>query len=361
MESGTFVGTTMESIRLNGRRFNRGETDQIEPKDFPGLSAGSVIAISEFLNEWWNNQPFIEVQTSGSTGTPKTIRLPKKSVEASADKTIAFFGLKPNTNILLCLPVRYIAGKLMLVRAIRGELNVVLAEPDLNPLENLNAPVDFAAMIPAQAIAALNDPENKQKLLGIHQILLGGAPLEPIVEEELAKLPNRFFHSYGMTETATHVALREIGKSSYYRALEGVRFEADQRGCLVIHAGHLPEKIITNDLVELHDENSFTWLGRFDNVIISGGIKHIPERLEAKLAPLINGAFYVTSAAEPVLGQKLVLVIEGMPWDEDQLYGFHQRASEVLTRHEIPKEIRFQQNLTRTETGKVKRNQGRIT
>src|SRR5690606_18983765 len=155
-----------------------------------------------------------------------------KTVAASADKTISFFRLKRGQNALLCLPCRFIGGKLMLVRAIRSGMNLEVVNPNLNPIQQLSSPVDFAALIPAQVAAALKKESARIRLENIPQVLLGGAPIDSGLEKQLAALPNRFFHSFGMTETATHVALREIGMEEEYSALEGVVFSLDDRGCL---------------------------------------------------------------------------------------------------------------------------------
>lgn len=346
----------MGSILLNGREVTPQSLEQLHPEIFDGIESEVLLEISIFLKEWWNDADHITVQTSGSTGTPKEIQLSKKTVAASADKTISFFGLNSEQRVLLCLPCKYIAGKLMLVRAIRAKLNLVLVNPDLNPLEQLQQDVDFAAMIPSQVMNALNQSETKKRLAKIPQVLIGGAPIDPSLEKDLAKMSNRFFHSYGMTETATHVALREIGESEMYQALEGVRFSTDERDCLVIEADHLEEPISTNDLVELEDDQRFKWLGRADNAIISGGVKHIPELLEKKIAVHIPAPFIISGIQDRELGQKLILTIEGEPWTEDRVQSLRDKLSITLQRYETPKEILFQEKFERTATGKIKRS-----
>lgn len=318
-----------------------------------GLSKTHWTVIQSFLLEWWNDNDFIEVRTSGSTGKPKKIKLLKKTVAASADKTIAFFGLQSNNRALLCLPVQYIAGKLMLVRAMRCGMRLVATEPSLHPIAELQEPVDFAAMIPTQVSNALEDEIAKNRLAKIEKVLIGGAPLEPKLEKRLQALPNRFFHSYGMTETATHVALREIGKDAPYSALLGVRFSADERGCLMVDADHIAERIVTNDLVEILDHQHFRWLGRIDNAIISGGLKHLPEVLEQKIAAFVAPSFYIKGEPDALLGQRLVLVIEGPPLSAAQCEALRDQLKTVLTEHQIPKAIRFEKNFNRTETGKI--------
>lgn len=348
------MGTTMADLWINGQPIAHDTVAGLEPTQV-GLSKTYWTAIQSFLLEWWNDKDFIVVRTSGSTGKPKEIRLLKRTITASADKTIAYFGLRANDRALLCLPVEYIAGKLMLVRAMHCGMHLVVVEPSLHPLAELSERINFAAMIPPQVSAALEDKTTRNRLAEIGTVLIGGAPLEPQLETHLRALPNRYFHSYGMTETATHVALREIGKDHQYSALPGVRFSADERGCLVIDADHIPERMITNDLVEMVDSQHFRWLGRIDNAIISGGLKHLPEVLEQKIVPLVTPSFYVTGEPDEVLGQKLVLVIEGSVWPEEKCDHLRERLKNVLTEYEIPKDIRFEKNFHRTATGKIQR------
>lgn len=342
----------MGSILLNNKLFHPQNLDEIKPANFKGVDADVLAEIRNFLTEWWDDSTCIAAQTSGSTGAPKIIHLSKKTVAESADKTISFFGLNSGHNALLCLPCRFIAGKLMLVRAIRSGMNLVIVNPNLNAIQQLSSPVDFAALIPAQVAAALKKESTQNRIIKIPQVLLGGAPINSGLEKQLAALPNRFFHSYGMTETATHVALREIGVEEEYSALNGVCFSLDDRGCLVIKADHIGQKIATNDLVKLNGKKSFTWLGRIDNAIISGGLKHIPELLEKKLAGLFDVPFYIKGIPDPELGQKLVLVIEG---DESKFKYLPNKLESVLQRHEVPKKIQFKEKFKRTENGKVLR------
>lgn len=354
MESRRPLGTAMADLRINDQRISPDSISNVELLA-PKLPTSVIEDIRLFLKEWWDDREFIETKTSGSTGSPKTIRLLKSSVLASATKTISYFHLNPGDCVLLCLPTHLIAGKLMLVRAITGQLHVVATPPDLNPLSSLEEDVDFAAMIPSQVRNALRDPHSIKKLKNIPQVLIGGAPIDHQLEKQLSALPNRFFHSYGMTETATHVALREIGQENHYTALDGVQFSQQESGCLVIHANHLPEPIFTTDLVELIDAHHFNWLGRADHAIISGGIKHIPELLEQRIASLIDKPFYITGAPDPNLGQKLVLVIESDNWPAKKHQSFLEKLNQVFTRHEIPKEIQFIPRFKRTESGKIVR------
>lgn len=308
-----------------------------------------------FLNEWFSDTDFVLAQTSGSTGEPKPIELPKSIMIGSAERTIEYFGLKPGNRILLSLPCRFIAGKMMVVRAMVGQMNLVTVDPtsDFDFLENER--FDFGAMVPTQVIKTLEQASGKEKLGNIHNLLIGGTGISSALENQLSSCSNRVVLTYGMTETASHIAIRELSgnrKSEYYRCLPGIKVSINESGCLKIHLPELHEQLQTNDLAELQSDTIFRINGRSDSVIISGGIKYSPEAIEKKLEPLINRRFAISSLPDEKLGEKLVLVIEGEPFNIEELS--HQ-IKKHLPKFERPKAIVFMTSLPETDSGKVKR------
>jgi O-succinylbenzoic acid--CoA ligase len=315
--------------------------------------------IGDFLLDWVSDREEIRMQTSGSTGSPREILMPKNAMVHSALATGEYLGLDEGTRALLCLPARSIAGKMMLVRALVLGWKLELKPPDSNPLEGLLEPVDFAAMVPLQLEASLDKPDK------ISTILVGGAPLSRAL---LARIPAEgisIYESYGMTETASHIALRKLCRVSEgeapetvlppFRALPWVEISTDDRGCLSIQTSYLPENpLVTNDLVALETDETFRWLGRIDNVVNSGGVKLIPERLESKLSPLISQPFFLTGMPDETLGEKLVLLVEG-PKEDSLLQKI--RESSDLGRYEVPRGVYFLEKFSRTPTGKINRPQ----
>ena len=315
--------------------------------------------IGDFLLDWVSEREEVRMQTSGSTGAPRTIHMPKNAMVHSALATGEYLGLDEGTKALLCLPARSIAGKMMLVRALVLGWKLELKPPDSNPLEGLLEPVDFAAMVPMQLEASLD------KLDRISTILVGGAPLSKGL---LARIPEdgaSIYESYGMTETASHIALRKLcrvpaGKAPEtvlppFRALPWVEIGTDKRGCLSIRTSYLPENpLVTNDLVSLESNETFRWLGRIDHVVNSGGVKLIPEQLESKLSTLISQPFFLAGMPDETLGEKLVLLVEG-PGEESLLEKI--REAKVVDRYEVPREVHFLKKFVHTPTGKIDRPQ----
>jgi O-succinylbenzoic acid--CoA ligase len=312
--------------------------------------------IFEFIVEWHNEKDFIEVQTSGSTGQPKLLKIRKKFVSNSARMTLEFLDLKPGNTSLLCLPANYIAGKMMIVRAILGNLHLTIVEPKGNLTEDISGGIDFAAMIPLQVQKLLESPDGKSKVELIQKLIIGGAPIPYVLEENLRKLNNNIYSTYGMTETISHIAMRRLdgpGFSRYYKLLPNISIEQDVHDCLIINAPYLSENPVnTKDVVQISQHNEFEVLGRLDNMIISGGIKYFPEIIEKKLANAFSDRFLISSRPDAKLGEKIILILEtGNPekYTKAYLSGIY---SQTLTAFESPKEVFILEKFQDTGTSK---------
>lgn len=301
--------------------------------------------VGNFLLEWFDDNPYIDMQTSGSTGVPKTVRISKQAMVESAIATGDFFDIHPGMKVLQCLPVKYIAGKLMFVRAFILGLDMDFVAPTSTPLYHKDDIYDFVAMVPLQAKHSLHELKKVKKLI------IGGSMISKSLENELKKLPTKVYETYGMTETITHIAARELGEKSF-TVLPNITISYDDRNCLVISAHRISnDVIVTNDLVELVNENQFIFIGRHDNIVNSGGIKLIPEQIEKKLADKIKGRYIVAGKADELLGERLVLLVEGEKHDLDPT------AYDELDKYEKPKEVYFIPKFSETENGKIKRKE----
>lgn len=302
-------------------------------------------ALGDFLIDWFDDKTYIEMNTSGTTGAPKLIRVEKEAMVSSALSTGDFFDLNPGNKVLHCLPVDYVAGKMMFVRSFILGLDMDFVEPNSHPLEYNDVKYDFAAMVPLQAKNSLS------KLTNIKKIIIGGVKIHKSLEQELVKLPNEIYETYGMTETITHIAAKRVGERAF-TVLPNVTVSSNENNCLVVHAKKInPEPIVTNDIVEIVSDKQFVWLGRFDNVINSGGIKLIPEKIEEKLSTHIPRRYFVYGQADDVLGEKVVLYVEGEPIAIDE------EVFSVLDKYEKPKNIVFIPKFTVTATGKIVRKE----
>jgi len=301
--------------------------------------------LGALILEWFDEKDYVELTTSGTTGTPKTIRISKKAMVASALATGKYFNVLEGTTALHCLPVQYIAGKMMFIRALILGWQLTYIAPSSNPLQGLTAHFDFVAMVPLQVQNAMDN------LHQVKKIIIGGAKLNSELKQQLLPVSSKVYETYGMTETVTHIAAKLITEP-HFTALPQVFFKTDSRGCLVIHAPQVgANNVITNDVVDLISETQFNWLGRADNVINSGGVKLFPEKIEEKLEPYIKQRFFVAGIPDEKLGFKLVLVVEGPKVALD----FSKIAH--VSKYEIPKEIFYVAQFIETETAKIKRTE----
>lgn len=338
-------------IKINSKCFNSDYFANKAPSTFFSKNEFHT-SIYSFLHEWYNQTNFITVNTSGSTGSPSSISLKKKAVFQSALITCELFNLTEKTSAVLALPVNYVAGKLMLIRAIASGLNLLLIEPNSNPLASLKGEIDFIALTPMQLKHGFSCP-NKINLC--HTILIGGSPIDPTMTEQLFDYKSNIFQSFGMTETATHVALRPLNHTETiqpYKAIPGVFFETDNRNCLLINAPHLSNTpIVTNDIVELIDNTQFYWKGRFDFVVNTGGIKVFPEEIEKKIYKILKFPFYIAGKPDEELGEKIVIIVQSENYDD---YLNHEKEIKMLlSKYETPRDIIKVKKIRFSENGKV--------
>jgi len=341
-----------KTFQLNGHHFD-------SPTDFIGYVNNNLPEHSAFIQALFYDDAYITAHTSGSTGTPKSIKIKKAYMCNSAYKTIAFFDLKPQTKALLNLSSDFIAGKMMWVRALLGGWHLDVVPPDHQSIADALSKnrYDFGAMVPLQVF------QNIDKIFNIKQLIIGGGQVSQELLGKIYHLPNRIFATYGMTETVTHIAVMPLNRiaendthkndiKGVYQVLENIQISVDDRNCLVISAPEIADnKVITNDLVEIIDAKHFRWLGRYDNIINSGGVKLMPEQIEQKLQKYLNHNFFIAGLPDDKLGEKLVLIVEGQCDTNECL----TQCKKVLDKYEIPKEVISVERFVRTESGKIKR------
>ena len=319
--------------------------------------------MASFIDEWNNDSEYVEVKTSGSTGEPKRMMVEKRRMLNSARITCDFLGLKPGDTALLCMSTDYIAGKMMIVRSIERGLKLITVLPSGHPLDlwslarqesRANHPyIDFAAMVPMQVYNSLQVPEEKERLMAIRHLIIGGGAIDDAMEAELRTFPNAVWSTYGMTETLSHIALRRISgpeASEWYMPFPTVKLSTTDEGCLVIDAPEVcADTLTTNDIVELKPDGRFRVLGRKDNVICSGGIKIQIEEVERELKPYARVPYIISKKKDEKFGEIVVLLTEG---DTDEMKAI---CEEHLPKYHRPKLYQHIDQIPLTETGKPAR------
>ena len=313
------------------------------------------MTLEEFINQWQSPSPTLLVHTSGSTGKPKPMLVEKRRMEASARITCQFLGLKRGDTALLCMPLDYIAGKMVVVRAIVWGLKLIDIPPCGHPLKQIDTPPVFAAMVPMQVYNSMQDDDERQKLWQIKHLIIGGGAISDEMAAELRLHPNAVWSTYGMTETLSHIALRRLSgpqASEWYEPFDGVNVSINADGCLVIDAPTvcaLP--LTTNDIAEIAaDGRRFRIRGRKDNVICSGGIKLQIEEMEAKLRPYINVPFLISKRSDPKFGETVVMIAE-----TNDIESLKTICKERLNKYEQPHKYIAVESIPTTETGKPAR------
>ena len=322
----------------------------------PEWKVKGLLFISELLDPHVSSFQF---NTSGTTGDPKEIFFSKKQILYSAENTCQFFGLSASSKLFLCLPADFVAGRMMIARAFYVGADLMWVEPTLNPLKDIDPLViNFAAFTPAQVANIINDPLTCALFESIEKVIIGGGEMSNVLENELIEFRNQIFVTYGMTETLTHIAVRKIGEQIYHSIYKDCTFSVDENNCLCIELPFISnERIITKDLVELINHQSFVWKGRLDNVINTGGIKLYAEEIEKKLLKaelLKEGTFYISSHQDNIFGQVPVIVLLNATIDIE-VAELLTTINQLLNKHELIKHVLFFDKFEYTKTGKLKR------
>ena len=349
------------------------------------------MSLDEFLQEWNSPSPYVHVQTSGSTGAPKPMLVEKTRMLASARRTNDFLGLQPGDTALLCMSLDYIAGKMMVVRALERGLTLLCLEPSGHPLRHNGdwhqcaisdgtvcacpqcvapadqTPLSFAAMVPLQVYNSLQVPAERERLKSIRHLIIGGGAIDDSLATELKTFPNAVWSTYGMTETLSHIALRRLSgpdASNWYTPFPSVTLSLSDEGTLIINAPEVcATPLITNDIAELSSVNCqlstvnslpFRILGRRDNIICSGGLKIQAEQLERQLRPHLRVPYLITKRPDKKFGEIVVLLTEGSTAEAREV------CERILPPFHQPRAYLHVAHIPLTATGKPARHKAEI-
>ena len=310
--------------------------------------------VEKFKSEWQSSSPTITLQTSGSTGSPKAMLVPKAGMKKSALRTSDFFRFKEGQTALLCMPLKYVGAKMVAIRAWLQGMHLISISPSLHPFAHLRQPVDFVSLTPLQAYETLQVPRERRLLAGCKNVLLGGGAISPTLEAMLCQLPCAVWSSYGMTETYSHIALRRINgptATAYYQLLDDVEISTNDSGALIIndtYTGVGP--LTTNDVVELIDQKRFIPIGRLDNIVNCGGIKHTLDQLEKQLCEFPH-PFFLAKRKDERFGEVIIMIYEA----EQKFETIKTFCTERLHKYAVPRDFIRVDKLPLTENGKPQR------
>ena len=349
-----------QTILIEGIPYSNWEIEMVRMNIPPADHRSFRQEVFSFLSEWFDSKSQIPVHTSGSTGQPKELWVEKENMMESACLTCSFLGLQENDSALLCMPLKYIAGKMVIVRALVAGLDLWPVTPCGHPLKELKKAPVFAAMIPMQVFNSLQVPEEKAILRQIKHLIIGGGAIDTRLAEELKDFPHAVWSTYGMTETLSHIALRRLNgpdASDWYTPFDEVTVRLSREDTLIIHAPRIcKDKLVTNDIAEINGHMQFRILGRKDNIINSGGVKIQIEQVETLLKKHLPQPFLITSAPDEKFGEIVVLLAEGeLPEDHLRTICEH-----TLPEYWRPRRIVPVYRIPLTETGKPDRALAKI-
>jgi acyl-CoA synthetase (AMP-forming)/AMP-acid ligase II len=260
----------------------------------------------------------IEMLTSGTTGTPKRIPLSASSLEKALLSAAAFEkGRGEDAAPKLRGGVQIVSAPLAHIAGITGILNNVLAGRKICLLEKFTVSgfVDAVtryrpkvAGAPPSALRMILDADVPQDALSsLVAFRTGTAPLDPdLADAFYDKFGIPVLQNYGATEFAGGAAgwslddfkthrldkrgsVGRLNRGAEARTVDpasGETLPVGEQGLLEIRAPNIADGkswVRTTDLA-IVDADRFLWIkGRFDNAIIRGGFKILPDDVVSAL------------------------------------------------------------------------------
>ncbi|MCC7297731.1 MAG: AMP-binding protein [Bacteroidia bacterium] len=314
---------------------------------------------ASFIHAWEKGEKTFEIFTSGSTSEPKPILLSRAAMECSAVATGKFLNVLKNDSIFCCIPISKIGGLMQLVRSMVWGNPIEIVEPSANPLLDYSGKHSIISLTAMQLQHIVNDEKSKQALNTFRIVLIGGGAIHQELENVLLQLQPVFYHTYGMTETCSHIALRKLGSGAFFTPLPGIQVQINEQHCLEI-CGCVTENkwISTHDIVELNS-NSFKIIGRLDAIINSGGIKIPAEKIEHSISDHFNiplDALLLVGIPDKIYQEKAVLVINKAIYSNVLTTDFSFIENPFFR----PKSIVYLDDFIYTETHKINRQEMKI-
>ncbi len=346
-----------QAIHINGVDLTREQilaSPQTCIADVPHLDEDLGKQLALFLREMFSEEETIRLYSSGSTGEPKEFIAQKKDLIASARRSCEFFSLRHAQRVLLRLPLNYIAAKMMVVRCLVAGLHLHLRPPSASLFDPSLGSMrfHFAPLVTQQA-----SKTELQDLERIDCILLGGGFISEAVESKLRTHKGRVYASYGMTETYSHVAMRQLNSTppeEYYTPLDGVRFRIDDEQRLIIQDSILGiHELRSTDRAEINNKGAIRLLGRSDTIINTGGIKVSAENIEQQLLTHADISAVALSYPHQALGECVALLWEGELCSGTHIEDLCQRFLSIYERPKII--VHSPTPLPRTQSGKINR------
>lgn len=317
------------------------------------------------------------IPTGGTGGKVKFVVHSPETLRAAAlglQAALVARGCSPILHGVTCTPPWHVSGFMPAIRArVTGGAHAVVdgrfREGDALPSVALPAGgTKIVSLVAAQLARLLARADGEAWLRGFDVILLGGAatPAPLLAQIRARRLP--VFLTYGSTETAAACALCPpeaiwAGETVRGQPLPGVAFAADAQGVVTIDTpalglGTWPDAPLgrpwtSGDRGDVAADGTVRIAGRADRVIVTGGEKVDPARVEqALLATGLVREALVSGVADAAWGEVVTACVAGSASDEPAL----RQACEALEPSARPRRYVFVESLPTNASGKPDRD-----
>jgi O-succinylbenzoic acid--CoA ligase len=327
------------------------------------LKSANDEKVRALLLKWFGNENFV-FKSSGSTGKPKEFIFSKEQVKLSAEASIEEFGLTQNDHLALLMNTDFVGAAMLVIRAavLDARLSILPIQSASTLHIQIKHDYTFCSIVPFQMMESIKqDADAIIKLKRFKKILLGGNSISLELEQLIKENDLEVYHSYGMTETLSHVGIRKIGHGGYFKPLKNTLIKLNDNQCICIKNDITNDWLETNDIGELNVKGELKILGRRDFIINSGGIKHSPEQIEIRIQNYLNSEFIkwndfmIGWKKSESLGQELILLIENQDIEGKQFEKLKNHLRNFDEKHAFPKSWKRINSFIRTENGKLDR------
>jgi len=344
------------------------------------------------------NQTVLILYTSGTTGRPKGVCLSLANMAATSQNFAAVADVRPESGLLCDSPMFHIMGLLAITRTTLGlgaRLYVSstfspgatlerFADPDLNITHYFCVP---------QMVKMLRecDTFNPEACRNLRALFVGGAPLSAAIAQPWLDEGIAVINGYGMTEagTAIHMPVDDADMlkrhfASIGRPAPSIQVRLMTREEKISRSGEVGEIWLkgpsvakgywsdedatqrafsdgwyrTGDAAYCGDEGFYYLVDRWKDMYISGGENVYPAEVEAAILdmPQVREAAVVgcpdTRWGE--IGVAFLVLAQGASIGEDEIIA---HCRQRLAAYKAPKRIFFVENLPRTGSGKIRKNE----
>ena len=336
--------------------------------------------------------------TSGTTGFPKGVMLTHYGIINQAHVSCLIGSLRSDERYVTAMPFFHIAGSLgaVMFGVYLGCTLIPLiyfdAEKELELLDKEKA--TFSFNVPTMLVAMLNHPRflaGEFDLSSLREIITGATPVPVVLMEDVrAKMGADCTIVFGLTES-TGTVTETIQTDSFELKSSTVGIphphmdikiadpltaeplgfgesgELMTRGFLVMKGYYnMPDRtaeaidaegwLHTGDLATMNAYGYVNIVGRVKDMIIRGGENIYPAEIESFLMrhPEIAEA-QVVGLPDGFMGEEVAAVIRLKPGSVANDEEVRRYCRDGISRHKVPKYIRFVTSLPLTASGKVKK------